>query len=424
MKILIVSPCFPPNNTPDLHRVRMMLPYLVRAGHEITVLAVHPELTEAPMDEWLSRSVPQEVKVVHVKAWKPQITRRVGLGNLGIRSFVYLLKAGSGIIRRWRPDVVFFSTTVFLTMPLGRIWKKRFGVPFVLDFQDPWRNDYYQSLPRRQRPRKYWFVHALNKFFERWTVPHADGIVAVNHTYVDTLHTRYGNRLKAQTLVMPMGAPRGDFDLVRQMDIPLPIDLKTGYVNIVYTGVVPDNMLFTIEAAIRAVKAFNQRGGKKLRLYFIGTNYGPETAHKLRVMPIAQQCEAQDFVVELPGRVSYFQAIKLMQAADILLLPGTLDPGYTASKFYVYVLAGKPVVTIFHKDSPMVKEASRTTNFPVVVFDGGSTVESIATEVFEILEIFTGGFKPVINHAEFDRYTDEAMASTFESFVSKIVNSQ
>ncbi len=424
MKILIVSPTFPPDNTPDLHRVRMMLPFLVKEGHRVVVLAVDPRYTEAPKDIYLEQSIPPEVEVIRVKALNPGKTRCLGLGNLAIRSFPFLWKEGSRIVRSFRPDIIFFSTTMFMTMPLGRIWKKRFHVPFILDFQDPWRNDYYLSLPRDKRPPKYWFIHGLNKFFERWTVPYADGIIAVNQTYIDLLSQRYGRRLKARTLILPLGAPSADFEFVKLSLPPLSIKLDREAINAVYTGVVPDNMLLSIEAILRAVKDYNSQAAKPVRLYFIGTNYGPEAMHRPRVMPLAQKLGMENFVVEKTDRVAYFEAIRLMQLTDLLLLPGTTDPGYTPSKFYVYALAHRPILAVLHNKSPLVQIIEDLSNNPVVMLDEVSNAESLSIRVKSTLNILLEDFQLRLDKQKFDKFTDSSMTSQFLRWVGSIVENK
>ena len=60
--------------------------------------------------------------------------------HLGLRALAGLSALGSRLLARRPFDVVFFSTTVFPAMALGPIWKRRFRIPYALDFQDPWGN--------------------------------------------------------------------------------------------------------------------------------------------------------------------------------------------------------------------------------------------------------------------------------------------
>src|SRR4029453_1035897 len=103
----------------------------------------------------------------------------------------FLYAAGLKIIRQYQVDLVYFSTTAFVSMALGRVWKKQTGVPFVLDMQDPWLSDYYNDKPRNQRPPKYWFSRRLHRALEPWTMKRVDGLVAVSADYIETLEMRY-----------------------------------------------------------------------------------------------------------------------------------------------------------------------------------------------------------------------------------------
>ena len=66
-------------------------------------------------------------------------------------------------------DLVFFSNTQFITFTLGFLWKRLYGVPYVIDVQDPWRTDYYERPGSRKPPGgwKYQFARLLAWVFER-----------------------------------------------------------------------------------------------------------------------------------------------------------------------------------------------------------------------------------------------------------------
>ena len=154
-RLLIISPHFPPVNAPDMHRVRMSLPHLVEFGWETRVLAVDPSRVEGVEEPLLLETIPPCVPVHHCNAFDVCWTRKLGVGALAIRALPFLHRAGAAILRAHKADLVYFSTTMFPVMVLGRLWKRRFGVPFVVDMQDPWVSDYYERRPRLERPRKH-----------------------------------------------------------------------------------------------------------------------------------------------------------------------------------------------------------------------------------------------------------------------------
>src|SRR5438093_394671 len=96
--LLIVSPNFPPINSPDMQRVRMALPHFAEFGWEPTVLAARPECVEGVYDPLLEESVPKDVPIVRTRALPVRQTRRFGLGSLALRAWPYLASAGSRIL--------------------------------------------------------------------------------------------------------------------------------------------------------------------------------------------------------------------------------------------------------------------------------------------------------------------------------------
>src|SRR5437763_7733365 len=140
-KVLIISPHFPPLSTPDMHRVRMSAPFFADFGWQPVVLAVEPDYTERERDPLLLESVPSTLPVKRVRAIPASWTRKIGFSDVGLRSLPYLYRAGRELIDKHKIELIYFSTTVFSTMPLGRVWEREFGVPYVLELQDPWVTD-------------------------------------------------------------------------------------------------------------------------------------------------------------------------------------------------------------------------------------------------------------------------------------------
>ena len=139
-KVLIISPHFPPVNAADVQRVRHSLPYFRQLGWEVEVIAVDEKFVETySYDPLLNKTIPGDIKVHKVAAFDVSKTRKYGLGSLSMRSFFHYRRMGNKLLRKGNFDLVYFSTTAFHVMALGRYWKQKFGVPFVLDLQDNYR---------------------------------------------------------------------------------------------------------------------------------------------------------------------------------------------------------------------------------------------------------------------------------------------
>src|SRR6266496_1873400 len=107
--VLIVSPCFPPVSSPDMQRVRMSLPHFSGFGWNPVVLATRPEAVEGVLDPLLTDSVPRGLEINRVSALPCSLTRRVGLGDLGVRAFPFLYASGARLIEEQSIDLVYFS---------------------------------------------------------------------------------------------------------------------------------------------------------------------------------------------------------------------------------------------------------------------------------------------------------------------------
>jgi hypothetical protein len=401
-RVLIISPHFPPVNAPDHQRVRMALSYFEEFGWRATVLAVQPEAVEGGLrDQKSEDGLPEGTRVIRTQAISYQKTRRFGLGSLAIRAYPYLRRAGDDLLKREKFDAVFFSTTQFPVMALGRRWLKKFKVPYVLDFQDPWRNDYYERTGTRPPGGKfkYAFSQLQARVLEPYSVRRAAHIICVSSAYVSMLQARYpwlGEReslithhssLDSLFTVLPFGAAESDFEFLERSPVKQtvfnPADGKRHWV---YVGACGPMMAFALRAFFTALKSAIQLQpalANGLRLHFVGTDYAPAGRTKKTVEPIAIECGVGELVSEQPARLPYFEALQCLLDADALIVPGSDDPGYTASKIYPYILAKKPLLAIFHEQSSVVDVLNKTKAGTVVAFKSGETPASVAQRILQ-----------------------------------------
>src|SRR5450830_1121110 len=137
-RVLMISPHFPPDSTAGTHRVRLLAPHLSEQGWEPTVLTVDPRDYEGALDPMLAASVPGDLRVVRSRALPVRVTRPLGVGDLGLRAIEGLWREASHLMGHERYDALFITIYPVYPALLGPLLKKRFRVPFVLDYQDPW----------------------------------------------------------------------------------------------------------------------------------------------------------------------------------------------------------------------------------------------------------------------------------------------
>lgn len=373
-RLLVLSPHFPPVNTPDMQRVRMSLPYFREFGWEPVVLAVDPAYVEGVVEPDLLETVPPDVGVHRVRALSAEWTRRMGVGAVGLRAFPFLYGEGIRMIRRYQPDLVYISTTAFQAMALGRMWKERTGVPFVLDIQDPWVPERHQVHGSR-RGLKHRLAARLHKMLEPWTMRGVDGLVAVSENYHEVLRRRYPWIARDRCLTLPFGADARDHEIAgRKRFANKFFHSGDGGVHGLYAGAISPSMAFLCEAICLALQKGTVLHGHlygNIRMHFIGTSYAPGDSARPTIQPFAEELGLDSRVHEHPQRVPYFTALRLQQEADFLLVPGSADPAYTASKIYPLILARRPLLAVFHEDSSVVPVLRSSGAGHVVTFRTG-----------------------------------------------------
>lgn len=359
-RVLIISPFFPPANSADMHRVRQSLPHFKAFGWEPVIMSVDEKHSNPySVDPLLNFSIPKDLEIIKIRAFDLKITQKIGLGSLSLRSIYFYYKKGTELLKNGNFDLIYFSTTSFHVMSLGPIWKKRFKIPFVLDIQDPWRNDFYLDKPKHERPPKFVIAYTIDKWLEAFTIPKANGIISVSKGYIDTFIKRYRLPETFKYKIITFGASLVDNEImeknIKHSDM---VRFDKGKINIVYIGRGGHDMMFAIDIFFKAFSigiSENPELYKKIKLWFIGTNYSAKENGLKHIYVLATKYGLEEFVEEINFRLPYFETLFLLKNSSILFVPGSTDTNYTASKIFPYILARKPLIAIFHTKSSVIK---------------------------------------------------------------------
>ena len=421
-KVLIISPHFPPTNAADMHRVRQSLPYFEMFGYHATVLAVLPEYVEMSQDLHLEKTIPNNIPVHKVTAYSTKYTRLFSLGNLGIRSFYQLYKKGNKLLKSGDFDLIYFSTTAFASMPLGPLWKRKYKIPFIIDMQDPWRNDYYLTVPKSEQPPKFWFAHRLNKRLEAFTIPKVDGIISVSKGYIEMLHDRYPTIKKVPSKKLTFGACVRDFELLSKIDVSSTIVFDTSKINIVYIGRGGHDMKESISVVFQGFKKLLDSNDKfkNCHFWFIGTSSAPVGKGIKTIETIAKQFQVESNVTEITDRKPYFEVLSLLHKSDIILIPGSNDRHYTASKLYPNILAKKPLLSVIHSSSSMINIIKELNAGKIVLFDKKNADDQFAQILMELINRIP--FETNTHWKKFESFTAKSMTKEQCDFFNLVIS--
>ncbi len=388
-RVLMVSPHFPPDSSAASHRVRLLAPHLEAFGWTPTVVTLEPSAYEGRLDPDLLSLVPSTLRVVRAQAWRPDSTRWVGLGDLGVRAYAGLRHACRALLSRERFDALFITVYPVYPALLGPGLKAEFRVPFVLDYQDPWVGAWGQSVGGGPGGAPDWKSRAsrrLGAWLEPRAVGAADAIVAVSQGTIDGIVERMPDAGRLPHGVIPLGFEAGDFEaLERRPPIAGHVDPADGLVHLCYVGTLLPTGIDTLRVLLRAIERARREDptAARLRLHFFGTS-NQSQADAYRVLPIARECGVADVVTERPGRLDYLDALSVLSRASAILLLGSSERHYTASKLYPALLAQRPILALFHEASSVVsilRAAASEPSVRVVTYGDGPPPDARTAEV-------------------------------------------
>lgn len=423
-RVLIISPNFPPLNAADMQRVRMSLPYFKDFGWEATIVTTDVKYSEIVKDDLLLQSVPADIKIYRVKALSKKFTSKLGLGSDALRALWYYRQNVSDILKAEKYDLVYFSTTQFPLCILGAYWKKHFGVPYVIDMQDPWHSDYYQDKPKAQQPAKYWFSYRLHKNLEPIAMKKVDGLISVSDHYIDDLKTRYPVIKHIPAATITFGAFEPDLKIAADNKNMFTSQLQPGFKNIVYVGRGGMDMYAAIGPVFETLKkglTIQPELFSKLKIYFIGTSYAPAGKAVPTILPLAKQYQVDSNVVEITDRISYYHTLLTLHEADALFIPGSDDPKYTASKLYPYLLTNKPLLSIFNAKSSAIDVLNDFGSIYNYTYD---KTENLHDKIYSFLvKVITGeAGAPVYHPAAAEKYSAKKMAEQQCALFNNVLN--
>jgi hypothetical protein len=233
---------------------------------------------------------------------------------------------------------------------------------------------------------------------------------------------------RAAATEIPYGGEPRDFEYLRRNPRKNRIfDADDGLVHVSYIGAYTLSMkpvMKALFAGIGRARKWHPQLFTSLRLHFIGTDYAAGVDRMERVRPIAAEFGVVDLVEEHPARVPYLDALNLLLESHALLVVGSVEPHYTASKIFPYILAAKPLLAIFHEHSSVVSVLAETQAGQVVTFGdlrpASETAEEIALRFQNLLEL-PKGFQPAVRWEAFEAYTARAMAGRLATVFDKAV---
>ena len=217
--VLILYPHWPPSNLVGVHRVRLVANNLARHGWHPVVLTVHEDFYEELGSAESVRLVHESVEVIKVTARAPwSLFGKRLVGDIGLRAYRALKTEALRICCKRSIDFLWISMPSWYPSLMGNSILKQTGVPFGIDYQDPW----VQSLPTG---KKAWGRAAMTQWFARILEPLAlrntSLITGINRPYFQGALDRNPS-LQARTATFQLGFDTADHAINHPTKAPWP----------------------------------------------------------------------------------------------------------------------------------------------------------------------------------------------------------
>ena len=381
---------FPPSAASGSFRLLGFARHLPARGWRTAVVAP-PGLPWEPVDPGLLARVPAETVVYRVPYVKTRLARKLAPYT---GWFPRAALACRTAIHEQRPAAVLTSGPPHQVHWLGWWLKRRYGLPWIADFRDPWYNA--EGIVDPPPTLASWRVRTRESRIMR-----AADCVLANAPGACRRFQDVHSSLAAKFVTLPNGYDRETFEAIAPEIAPRTPGTP---IRVVHAGAIYANRdPLPILDAIR--RLIHPRAGisREFHLSFLGPP--PENGLDLGEA-VASRGLAES--VSIAGQVPYDRALRAMASADILLLMDT--PRRTVgvpAKLYEYIGAGRPVLALGERGGDLAHVLERS-GIPHRIAPPGDSV-AIASALSELsVEVESRGSALMLRSTH--PYSREALA--------------
>lgn len=411
--ILIIYPHWPPSNLAGVHRARLISNFLPDFDWQPIVLTVKHKYYEEQPDFDFVKTVSKKTEVIYTDARKVGKTRIIG--DIGLRSFKFLKKEALKIIKERKIDFIWIPIPSFYVAVIGRVLYNKTKTPYGIDYIDPWVRDISNRKNIRSKLSNF-----VAKILEPYSVKKASLISGVSTPYYQPVLNRNFKNKKIEHVGMPYGFDPNDHKVTVD-NIEYPWNNYPNCKPIVYAGAFLPLSGYYTELLFKSIKKLKDEGklDKQIKLFFVGTG---DYTHK-SITEYAKEAGVDDMIVEIRERFPFLHILNFLSSAYGVMIIGSTEKHYTASKTYQSLLSKKPVFSIFHGESSAIEVMNECNagNYTV------SYIENVNKIVFEneIKETFykfgnhKDNWQPNLN--ALDKYSAKESARKLVELIEEVV---
>jgi glycosyltransferase involved in cell wall biosynthesis len=358
-KVLLISYGFPPVGGPGVQRALKFVKYLPEFGWDPIVLTVK-DINCSIRDYSLLDDIDPEIKIVRTESVDPHRVssflfsgvagdgaeskvvrnRRFGEGSSSLRAFRWVrdliavpdtavgwipfaYRAGLRAIQEGGVDVILATAGPYSSTLLARLLSRKTGLPYVLDFRDPWIGGVGQKFPTRLHK-------AVNIWLEGKAVKSASALTV----YGDILARAFKERYPG--FVGPIAELTNGFD-PKDMDGVVAKEGPDGRSRIVYVGSLYEFQEGNFRTLLSAMQLLPDSLRCSLEVVFVGRPL-------LHARGEVSAAGLEKQITFLPYK-PHVEALGYLKSADAaLLFVPKGDRTMVTGKVFEYLMVGCPIL--------------------------------------------------------------------------------
>lgn len=357
-------------------------------------MTVHEKFYEEALDPHIEKLLSPTLRIEKTNAFG--LSRPRVIGDVGLRGFFQLYKKAKELIRAEKIQFLYIPIPSFYAALLGRWLHRSTGVPYGIDYIDPWVHFFPGSNKVFSR---HWFSTKIASLLEPIAVKKASLITSVASSYFEGVKERNPHLVeKAVFGVMPWGGEEKDHAIVEQLNLsPYLFNTNKEKVQLVYAGAMLPMAYLPLENIFKAISQ-DKAAFSLLELHFIGTGKTPNDANGYNIKALAERYGLwQNIVFEYPKRIPYLDVLVHLNASKGVFILGSTEPHYTPSKVFQAILSNKPILAVLHQASAATGVIRDNQCGVVLAFDGENDVQLIEgafLHKWQKFIHFSAGFDP------------------------------
>lgn len=412
-KILIIYPHWVPSNLAGVHRPRLIANYLKEFDWQPILLTVDSSFYEEKPDPDISKTASKDIQVHYVKS-KPLKKPRI-VGDIGLRSWSFIKRKALQLIQQEKPDFLWIPIPSFYMALMGRILHEKTGIRYGIDYIDPWVRD----ISNRKDFRARLSILAA-KILEPYAIKKASLISGVNENYYLPVYERNFTKGGPPHIAFPYGFDPNDHAIILE-NVSYPWVGMTDVQPLVYAGAFLPNSHIFIKSLFKVIKEKVERGewDNNKQLFFLGTGQYSGTT----ISSYAKEYGISHLVHEKRERYPFLHILNYLAAAFAVMIIGSTERHYTASKTFQSLLSKKPVFGILHEESSAVAIMEEcNADDSLVKYSENKSATDFEKLINDKLDgLIHGGVSWSPNLGSLEKYSSRASSKALAALLNKII---